>query len=179
MFQNVIAPSFGLTKADVQIINVKFPEHVSAMAGGSVDAFAGVEPYPSVAEIEGIGTILTDYSKFDIVPLMLAVPTSMIEARSNDLIAFLRGWLLAVRMFKEDPKRVSSIVWNYYKAQGYTTPEEVISRAIARMDVTPYFRPELPGYLTGVAQTLIKQGQLQTVPDWNKVLDQQLIKRAA
>ena len=179
VFQNVIAPSFGLNKGDVQIINVKFPDHVSAMAGGSVDAFAGVEPFSSVAEVEGIGTILTDYSKFDIVPLMIAVQRSLIDTRPNDLVAFLRGWLLAVRMFKEEPKRVSSIVWNYYKSQGYNTPEEVISRAIARMDVTPYFRPELPAYLTGVAQTLVKQGQLQAVPDWSKVLDQQLIKRAA
>jgi hypothetical protein len=94
-------------------------------------------------------------------------------------VAFLKGWLVAVRMFKDDPKRVSNIVWNFYKAQGYNAPQEVISRALARMDVTPYYRPELPKYLTGLAQTLMKQGQLQAVPDWSKILDQQLIKRAA
>lgn len=179
VFQNVIAPTFGLKKGDVQIVNVKFHDHVSAMAGGSVDAFAGVEPFPSVAEVEGIGTILTDYSKFDIVPLLLAVQRPLIESRQNDLVAFLKGWLVAVRMFKDDPKRVSNIVWNFYKAQGYNAPQEVISRALARMDVTPYYRPELPKYLTGLAQTLMKQGQLQAVPDWSKILDQQLIKRAA
>ena len=179
VFLNVIAPSFGLSKADLQMINVKFHDHVSAMAAGSVDAFAGVEPFPSVAEVEGIGTILTDYSKFDIVPLMLAVQKSLIDTRPNDLVAFLKGWLVAVRMFKEEPKRVTNIIWNFYKTQGYNAPEEVISRALARMDVTPYFRPELPAYLTNIAQTLIKQGQLSAVPDWSKTLDQQLIKRAA
>ena len=60
VFQDKIAPAFGLKKGDFEVINTKFADHVAAMASGAVDAFAGVEPYPAVAEVEGLGTVLTD-----------------------------------------------------------------------------------------------------------------------
>lgn len=178
VFQNKIAPAFGLVKGDFQVVNVKFHDHVSALAGGSVDAFAGVEPYPSLAEVEGLGMIVTDYSKYDIVPLMLAVNRPVLEKRSSELVPFLKGWLAAVRMFKDNPQRVIAIVWNFYKSQGYNVQEEVIRRALLHMDVTPNYVPELKAYLTDIAQTLAKRGQIASVPDWDKVLDREVLQRA-
>ena len=52
MFLNKILPKAGLTKDDVQLVSVRFQNHISALASGSIDAFAGVEPFPSVAEVE-------------------------------------------------------------------------------------------------------------------------------
>jgi len=179
VFQNKIAPAFGLKKGDFEVVNVKFHDHVSALAGGSVDAFAGVEPYPAIADVEGLGVVVTDYSKYDIVPLLLAVQRPVLEKRSDELVPFLKGWLAAVKMFKDDRKRVTGIVWNFYKSQGWKVPEEVISKALARMDVTPTYVPELKNYLTNMAQTLVNKGQIASVPDWNKVLDQQILKRAS
>ena len=178
VFQNKIAPAFGLKQGDFQVVNVKFHDHVSALAGGSVDAFAGVEPYPSLAEVEGLGIIVTDYSKYDIVPLMLAVNRPVLEKRSSELVPFLKGWLAAVRMFKDNPQRVIAIVWNFYKSQGYNVQEEVIRRALLHMDVTPNYVPELKAYLTDIAQTLMKRGQIASVPDWDKVLDREMLRRA-
>lgn len=178
VFQNKIAPAFGLKQGDFQVVNVKFHDHVSALAGGSVDAFAGVEPYPSLAEVEGLGIIVTDYSKYDIVPLMLAVNRPVLEKRSSELVPFLKGWLAAVRMFKDNPQRVIAIVWNFYKSQGYNVQEEVIRRALLHMDVTPNYVPELKAYLTDIAQTLVKRGQIASVPDWDKVLDREMLRRA-
>lgn len=178
VFQNKIAPAYSLNKGDFQVINVKFHDHVSALAGGSVDAFAGVEPYPSLAEVEGLGMIVTDYSKYDIVPLMLAVNRPVLEKRSSELVPFLKGWLAAVRMFKDNPQQVIAIVWNFYKSQGYNAQEEVIRRALLHMDVTPNYVPELKAYLTDIAQTLVKRGQIASVPDWDKVLDREMLRRA-
>ena len=178
VFQNKIAPAFGLKQGDFQVVNVKFHDHVSALAGGSVDAFAGVEPYPSLAEVEGLGIIVTNYSKYDIVPLMLAVNRPVLEKRSSELVPFLKGWLAAVRMFKDNPQRVIAIVWNFYKSQGYNVQEEVIRRALLHMDVTPNYVPELKAYLTDIAQTLVKRGQIASVPDWDKVLDREMLRRA-
>ena len=44
----------GLTRR-VPIRVITFQNHVSALASGSIDAFAGVEPLPSVAEVEKLG----------------------------------------------------------------------------------------------------------------------------
>lgn len=179
VFQNKIAPAFGLKKGDFQVVNVKFHDHVSAMAGGSVDAFAGVEPYPSIAEVEGFGVVLVDYSKFDIVPVVLAVNRPVLEQRAGELTPFLKAWLAAVKMFKNDPKRVTRIVWNTYTAQGYKVSEEVIRRALGRMNVTPTYVPELKTYLAEMAQTLKAKGQIKAVPDWDKVLNAEMLQRAA
>lgn len=179
VFQNKIAPHYGLKPgADFQVINVKFHDHISALAGGSADAFAGVEPYPSIAEVDGLGVVLTDYSKFDIVPLLLAVNRPVLDRRADELVAFLKGWLAAVKMFKDQPQRVTNVVWNFYKSQGYTVPEEVIRRALVHMNVTPEYVPELKGYLTDIAQTLVGKGQIAAVPDWDKVLDRKMLQRA-
>ena len=77
VFQNKILPKFGLSKSDVQMINVTFQNHVSALVAGSIDAFAGVEPFPSVAEVEKIGKVLVDYSDFDLQPIILAANKSV------------------------------------------------------------------------------------------------------
>jgi ABC-type nitrate/sulfonate/bicarbonate transport system substrate-binding protein len=178
VFQTKIAPHYGLKHGDFQVINVKFHDHISALASGSVDAFAGVEPYPALAEVDGIGTKLTDYTKFDIVPLMLAVNRPVLEKRSAELIPFLKGWLAAVRMFKENPKRVAQIVQNFYASQGYKVSEQVIARALAPMSVDPNYVPELKAYLTAIADTLMKKGQMTAMPDWDRVLDRQILQRA-
>ena len=46
VFLNKILPKAGLTKDDVQLVSVRFQNHISALASGSIDAFAGVEPFP-------------------------------------------------------------------------------------------------------------------------------------
>jgi ABC-type nitrate/sulfonate/bicarbonate transport system substrate-binding protein len=118
VFQRKIAPAFELKKGDFQVINVKFRNHVSALASGSVDAFAGVEPYPAVAEVEGIGSVLTDYSKYDIVPVMLATNEEILTKREADLAKFIKCWKLAVQLCRDEPDRAAHIVGDFFRGRG-------------------------------------------------------------
>lgn len=177
VFQNKIAPAYGLKKEDYQVINSKFADHVSAMASGSVDAFAGVEPYPSLAEVEGFGTILTDYTKWDIVPVILATNHTVLETRQEDLVKFMRGWMMAVDLSRKDPKKAANIVGNFFRARGHTMKDDVFERAIARMDITPTYRPELKGYLTEMSETLVKNKRLEEVPNIDRALNQQVQRK--
>ena len=179
VFQNQIAPSFGLKKGDFQVINVKFQDHVSALASGSVDAFAGVEPNPSLAELEGYGTVLTDYSKYDIVPVMLGTSRNVLESREDDLVKFMRGWLEAVKLCREQPAKAAAIIGNFFRSRGLNMRDEVFRLALSRMDVTPTFRPELGGYLKEEAERLVKRGQLNEVPNLDRALDQRILRRVA
>lgn len=113
VFQNTILPAFGLKASDIQIVNVKFADHVSALASGSIDAYAGTEPYSSVAEYEGIGRIVVDYGKFDLSPIILAVNRSALQEKRAAVIMALKGWLEAVKFIQEQPARASNIVWKY------------------------------------------------------------------
>jgi sulfonate transport system substrate-binding protein len=170
IFQNKILPAYGLTKNDVQFVNVSFQDQVSALASRSVDAFAGVDPYPSIAEHMGVGTVLIDYSKFDLTPVLIGINRPVLERNRAGVVEFLKGWLRSVRIFKENPAQAATVVWNNFKAQGYSVPQEVIRASIAHLEVTPEFIPELKPYLTEQARILVEQRQITQVPDWNREL---------
>lgn len=178
-FQNKIMPAYGINKGDYEVINTKFGEHVSAMASGAVDAFAGVEPYPSVAQVEGLGTILTDYSKYDIVPVILATNHQVLASREDDLVKFMRGWVMAADLYRKDPKKAVHIVGNFFRGRGQKMNDDVFSLAMKTMNVTTSYRPELKKYLTDLAELLVKQKRLNEVPDIDRALDQRVLKRIA
>ena len=178
VFQNKILPKFGLAKGDVEIVNIPHQNEVAAMVGKSVDAFAGVEPFPSVAELEGLGTVLVDYSAYDVQPVFLAVNRAVLEAKRDAVVAFQRGWLAAVRIVNDNPNRAVQIVADQFKAQGYDIKPEVFQRMLAKLDVKPGYTPNLRDYLTEQAEVLVKQKQIASVPDWSKVLDTTVLAQA-
>ncbi len=178
IFVTKIVPKFGLSKADVQIVNVSFQDQVSALASGSIDAFAGVDPYPGIAEHMGIGVVLTDYGDYDLTPVLLAVNSPVVEKKRGAVVEFLKGWLRSVRIFQEEPDRAAAVVWESFKAQGYDVPREVIRKAVGRLDVTPEFLPQLEPYLTEQARVLREEGQIGEIPDWNRALVRGLLAEA-
>jgi ABC-type nitrate/sulfonate/bicarbonate transport system substrate-binding protein len=179
VFQNKILPKFGLSKSDVQVINVTFQNQLPALAAGSVDAFAGVEPFPSLAEVEKVGKVLVDYSDFDLQPVILAANKSAIDGKRDAVVAFLRGWLAGVQIFNGDRAKATQIVLKYYKKQGYSVDEKVINLMLSKIDVDPKFRPDLKAYLDAESEVLLKQNKISAVPDWSKLLDQSLLDAAS
>jgi ABC-type nitrate/sulfonate/bicarbonate transport system substrate-binding protein len=178
VFENKILPKYGLKKGDVQIVNTQFQNQVSALVSKSVDAFAGVEPFPSVAEVDGLGTVLLDYSEFDMVPVILAANRPVLEQKHEAAVAFFRGWLDAVDIMKKDPTRSAKIVWNHFKSQGYEVKEAVIERMIGKLEIDPNYSSKLSAYLTDESKILVSQHKIPSVPDWDKLLDTTVMKAA-
>jgi ABC-type nitrate/sulfonate/bicarbonate transport system substrate-binding protein len=179
VFQNKILPKFGLSNTDVQVINVTFQNHLSALAAGSIDAFAGVEPFPSVAEIEKLGKVLVDYSEFDLQPIILAANKSVIDNKREAVIAFLRGWLSGVKIFHDKPDQVTQIVLKHFKDQGFSVNDKVIKLMLSKIDVNPNYLPALQAYLEDESKTLVQQKKIAAVPDWNKLLNRDLLAAAS
>lgn len=178
VFENKILPKYGLSKDDVRMVNTPFTNQVAAVVGGSADAFAGVEPFPSVAEVEGLGTVLVDYSAFDMQPVFVAINAPVLEKRRDEVVKFLRGWLAAVKIVRDDPERAAKIVWNTFKAQGYDTKEAVFKRMLSKLEVKPEYVPGLRDYLNEQAEVLVKEKQIASVPDWSKVLHAASLEQA-
>ena len=99
-FKTKVLPKFGLKDTDLQIVNVRYADQVSALASGSVEAFVGTEPYPSVAEYDKLAHTLISFEKFDMVPVILAVEQTTLDNRPDDLVLFMRGWLAAVHLLE-------------------------------------------------------------------------------
>lgn len=178
VFQNKILPKYGLSKSDVQVINVTFQNHLAALAAGSVDAFAGVEPFPSIAEVEKIGAVLVDYSEFDLQPIILAANKSVIDGRRDQVVAFLRGWLAGVSEFKNHRDAVNAIILGHFKTQGFAVDEKVISLMLSKLDVNPLYVPSIQGYLDGESKELLDQKKISAMPDWSKLLNRDLLAAA-
>ena len=178
VFRNKVLAKYGLKPSDVQIVNVKFTDQVSALASHSIDAYAGTEPYSSIAEYEGIGQLLVDYGEFDLSPIMLAVNQPVLERKRDGIVLMLKGWLETVRFAKEHTDEAADVIWKFYKDQGYDVPKAVVRSALNRMDLNPDFVQQLPAYLTEQAQILLSKGRISRMPDWNKELLQAPIARA-
>jgi NitT/TauT family transport system substrate-binding protein len=178
VFQNKILPKFGLAKSDIQVVNIAHQNQISAMVSKSIDAFAGVEPFPSVAEVEGLGTVLLDYAEFDIQPVFIGANRSVIETKREALTAFLRGWLQAAKIVREDPERTAAIVTAHFKAQGYEIKPAVIKRMLSKLDVSTTFQPNLKQYLAGESKDMVQQRQIAASPDWDKALDSSVLAEA-
>ena len=178
VFQNKILPKFGLSTSDVQVVNVTFQNHVAALAAGSIDAFAGVEPFPSVAEVEKIGKVLVDYSDYDLQPIILAANKSAIDGKRDAVIAFLRGWLSGVKIFHDRPDQATQIVLKHFKDQGFSVNDNVIKLMLSKIDVNPNYVPALKTYLDDESKELVKQKKIAAVPDWNKLLNRDLLQAA-
>jgi aliphatic sulfonates family ABC transporter substrate-binding protein len=178
VFQEKILPKFGLTRIDVHTINIPHQNHLAALASGSIDAFAGVEPFPSLAEVEGIGTAIIDYSDFDILPVILAANRPVIEQKRAAVVALLRGWLAGVKLFESNPEQAAQIVFAFFKAQGFSVSEAVVKRMLSKLDVTPTYKPGLRAYLGDEAKLLIQQKAIASMPDWDKILNSELLQEA-
>jgi len=178
VFQSKILPKAGLSPKDVQMVNVRFQNHVSALAAGSVDAFAGVEPFPSIAEIDKLGKVLTDYSPYDLQPVILGCATADVEKRRGDVVAFLRGWLAGVKIFNDNRDQATKIVIDTFAKKGFKVSEKVVKLMLSKIDVNPEFKPELKDYLTNQSKVLMKQKKIAAIPDWDKLLNSSLLAEA-
>jgi aliphatic sulfonates family ABC transporter substrate-binding protein len=178
VFQTKIMPKFGLSKSDVQIVNVKFNNHLPALVAGSIDAFAGVEPFPSLAEVEKVGKVLVDYTDFDLQPVILAANKAAVDSKREAVVAFLRGWLAAVKVFNEDHDKSTQIVLTYFKKKGYSVDDKVMKLMLSKIDVNPTFRPELQNYLEAESKVLLSQHKIAAIPDWSKLLNHSLLQAA-
>lgn len=179
ILRNRILPHYGLTVNDVHIINVRFMNQVSALAAGSIDAFAGPEPFVSEAQVEKIGRVLLDYSKFDLGPVILAANKPVVDNKRDAVVAFLRGWVASVKTFHDDPQGSTAIVLKHFKKQGYSVNRDVISLMLSKFDVRPTITPAIETYLTMQSKVLLKRKKIAALPDWHKLLNHSLLAAAS
>jgi NitT/TauT family transport system substrate-binding protein len=177
VFNNKVLPSFGLTKGDVTIVNTKFSNHVAALAGGSVDAFAGVEPFPSVAVTEGLGLSIIDYSSFDIVPVWLAINKSVLDKRRAEVLGFLRAWVATINIFKNTPDRAATIVQENFTKMGFTVSKIAIVNMLGKLEVNPEYVPGLEAYLIAESNILLEKKQIPKMPNWKALLSKPLLQQ--
>src|SRR5689334_15325248 len=119
IFVDQVGPANGLKKGDFQEVRMDVNNMMAALSAKTVDAMINVEPYNAIAEAENIGTIIMDLSKYDKVPVFMAATPDFVEKNPDAIVAYLKAWLDVKRDVKENPKKVSDVIYSFFSSKGY------------------------------------------------------------
>ncbi|HEY3075405.1 MAG TPA: ABC transporter substrate-binding protein [Burkholderiales bacterium] len=178
IFVDQIGPAHGLKKGDYQEVRMDVTNMVAAMAAKNIDAMVNVEPYNAIAEADGVGAILMDLSGVDKIPVFMAATPDFVEKNPDAVVAYLKAWLAVARDFKDNPKKVSDVIYGFFVSKGYKMSPETFAKALARVDVAPGFPADLEPYLRHHAEVLLKEKKIAAIPDWQKALRPDFIRKA-
>jgi NitT/TauT family transport system substrate-binding protein len=158
--------------------NIFVNNMMAALSSKTVDAMINVEPYNAIAEAEGIGTIIINLSKYDKVPVFMAATPDFVEKNPDAIVAYLKAWLDAKRDFKENPKKVSDVIYSFFTSKGYKMDPKTFETAMGRVEVDPGFPSDLVPYLTHHAEVLIQEKKISKMPDWKVALRTDFMDKA-
>ena len=97
----------------------------------------------AIAEHEGLIRSIDSFCKYDPLPFLLTVTNGVLKSQPEAVEAYLRGWLRAVRLLKEEPEKAAAVYTDEQKSLGREVPVPVIDRALRRMRWEPELSAEI------------------------------------
>jgi sulfonate transport system substrate-binding protein len=182
VFNTRIAPSYGLKPGDYQVANIPDPkDQIPSLIAKAVDMVTLGEPHTALAEQDGTIRVIEDFCKYDPLPFILTVTNKIIKDNPDAVVAYLRGWLRAVKFLKDEPQKGAAIYVEEQKSLGRSVDVAVIDTALRRMRWEPDLTPEIEKYLVDQAKDLVTGAggeRIRAVPDIAKALNRDLLARA-
>ncbi len=178
IFVDQIAAKAGLKKGDYEEIRMNVNDMVSAMAAKTVDAMVNVEPYNAIAEADGLAVTISEFDQFDRLPVFMAATPEFVQKSPDTVVAYLKAWVEVAKDFKSNPGKVAEVVYSFYTSKGYKLSKDTFSKALARVEVQPGWPADIKPYMTRQAQVLIDAKKLKAMPDWDKALRTEFLKKA-
>jgi ABC-type nitrate/sulfonate/bicarbonate transport system substrate-binding protein len=178
IFVDQLAPAHGLKKGDYQEVRMNVNDMVAAMAAKTVDAMVCVEPYNAIAEADGIGNTIVDFTKVDNLPVFMAATPEFVEKSPSTVTTYLKVWLDTARDFKENPEKVAEVVYGFYTSKGYAMSKDTFKKAMATVDVNPGFPSDLMPYMQKHAEVLLAEKKISKIPDWKTAMRPDFLEKA-
>lgn len=178
VFTDTIAPKAGLKKEDWQEVRMNVNDMVAAMAAKTVDAMINVEPYNAIAEADGLATTIMNYWDVDRMPVFMAATPDFVTAHPDEAVRYLKAWLAVADDFKNNKKKVSDTIYQFYQSKGYKMSPETFEKAIATVEVNPVFPSNLRQYMQEQAEVLLREKKIKQMPDWSKALRPEFMQKA-
>ena len=177
-FVDTIGPQHGLKKGDYQEVRMDVNNMVAALAAKTVDAMVNVEPYNVIAEADGLGVDLIEFSGVDKMPVFMAATPEFLDKNPDTVVAYLKAWLEAGKDFKQNPAKVADVIDAFYTDKGYKMSKETFQKAMSRVEVDPGFPSDLKPYMQEGAEILLKDKKIPAIPDWSKALRPEFMEKA-
>jgi NitT/TauT family transport system substrate-binding protein len=94
------------------------------------------------------------------------------------VVAYLKAWLDAEKDFKDNPKKVSDVIYSFFTSKGYKMDPKTFQTAMGRVEVDPGFPHDLVPYLTHHAEELLKAKKISKMPDFKTALRTEFMDKA-
>jgi ABC-type nitrate/sulfonate/bicarbonate transport system substrate-binding protein len=182
IFLQKVAPTHGLKPSDFQIANIPdAKDRVPSMVAKAVDMAVLSDPFVSIAEHEGLIRALEDFCRYDVMPFLLTATTKVVQENPGAVVAYLRGWLRAVKLLKDEPDKAATVYLDDLKSLGREVPLPVLDKALRRMRWEPEITTTMDRYLVDMAKDMVAATsgeRLRAMPDLGKGVNKELMKKA-
>src|SRR5262249_53411230 len=182
VFMTRVAPISGLKPGDFQVANIPDPKDMTpSLIAKAIDVASLGEPHSAIGESDGTIRIIEDLCKYDPLPFMLTATNKIIKENPDAVVAYLRGWLRAVKFLKDEPQKAAAVYAEEQKSLGREVAVAVIDKALSRMKWEPDLTPEIEKYLVDQAKDLQSgagEGRINSMPDIAKALNRDLLAKA-
>lgn len=182
VFMTRVLPAYGLKETDFQVANIPdAKDRIPSLVAKAIDMAVLGEPHTAIGEQAGIVRVLEDFCKYDPMPFMLTVTDKAIKEKPDAVVAYLRGWLRAVKLLKEEPQKAAEIYTEEQRSVGRDVSLAVVDKALRRIRWEPEITPQIEKYLVDQSKDLASAAggqRLKSVPDVAKALNRDLLKKA-
>jgi ABC-type nitrate/sulfonate/bicarbonate transport system substrate-binding protein len=182
IFLSKVMPSYGLKPGDVETPNIPdAKDRIPSLLAKAIDAATVADPFVAIAEHEGLVRVIDNFCKYDQMPFMLTVTNKILKEQPDAVVAYLRGWLRAVKLLKEEPEKAAAVYTDEQKSLGREVPVAVIDKALRRMRWEPDIAPAIESYLKDQAKDLLAgtiEGRIKAIPDLSRSLNRELLAKA-
>src|SRR2546425_5300464 len=139
-----LLPAHGLKNGDYEVAGIPdAKDRIPSLIAKAIDAATLADPFVAAGEHEGLIRSIGDFCKYDPMPFMLTATNKIVKENPEAVVAYLRGWLRAVKLLKDKPVEAATVYADDQKSLGRDTPVAVRDQALRRMKWDPEITPVL------------------------------------
>jgi NitT/TauT family transport system substrate-binding protein len=102
--------SGGLSQDDINLQLITAAEAATAFASQNIDVAITYEPWLTTAATQGQGQVIFSSKDTNIIPVGVVAKAAVIEARREEILAFMRAIDRGVNFLRENPNEANAIV---------------------------------------------------------------------
>jgi len=161
-------------RTDVQLLRVDFFDMGLALSQGDIQAFLSGEPFPTMAEEKGYGTILSYPYYGDAIGDInagLLVTRQFIDQHPDKVLRLVKAHALASRHLTADPKK-----W-LTRASDFGTAKSTLEKAAPNMELAWNMDAEFVQRTKALGQRMQDLGIIRRQPDYEQLFDLSFVQQ--
>jgi len=168
----------GMSPKDFQFVNMKVEDIAAAVNRGVVDAGLAWEPHVALAEVNGTVKRIQSMKGVNESPNFILVNRDYAKNNPEAVAKYIASMMDVSALISEDPKKAGEMIAEQLGKSGVNIPPKAMELAVSRIVVDPKIEDRLLAELPSIAESMIAAGRIDSMPDFEKLVDTQYYDRA-